>query len=249
MKCVILAAGYATRLYPLTENFPKPLLKVKEKSILDWLIEDLELTKKIDEYIIISNHKFINHFYDWKNNNKYSSKITVLDDGTTSNDNRLGAVCDIEYAIDGLNLDDDLLVIAGDNLLDFSLNKFIEFFEQKKKSAIMYYEVNDIARLKKSANIAIDSDNKVINMIEKPENPISNLCCPAFYIYAKEDVPLVKEALDAGCKKDAPGSFICWLYQHSDVYAMKMPGNRYDIGDINSYHDVNENYEGIDYNI
>ena len=121
MKCLILAAGYATRLYPLTENFPKPLLEVAGKSILDWLIDDMEKTGLVDEYIVISNHKFAYIFEEWA---AKSDKIRVLDDGTTSNDNRLGAVRDIQFAIDQLQLDDDLLVMAGDNLLDFSLEGF-----------------------------------------------------------------------------------------------------------------------------
>ena len=122
MKCLVLAAGYATRLYPLTENFPKPLLKVGDKTILDHLLDDIDKTKKINEYIIVSNHKFINHFNDWKNNKKLNSPITIIDDGTTSNETRLGAVADISLAINKLKIDEELMVIAGDNILDFSLS-------------------------------------------------------------------------------------------------------------------------------
>lgn len=245
MKCIILAAGYATRLYPLTENFPKPLLEINEKSILDWLVDDIETSKKIDEYIVISNHKFIDHFNKWKESKSIKDKITVLDDGTISNETRLGAVTDISFAIDKLNLDDDLLVIAGDNVLDFSLNKFINYFEEKNASVIMRYYTEDEKRLKKSANIKIDETDKVLDMIEKPEEPISNWCCPAFYIYKKEDTKKVKEALEDGCKKDAPGSFIVWLKDKSDVYAYEMPGKRYDIGTLETYEEVKREYEGI----
>lgn len=245
MKCIILAAGYATRLYPLTENFPKPLLEVKGKSILDWLIDDIETCHKIDEYIIISNHKFINHFTKWQQNKNIDTKITVLDDGTTSNENRLGAVVDIEFAIEKLNLQDDLLVIAGDNVLDFSLTNFISYYEEKKSSCIMRYFTDDKKRLQKSANILIDENELVKEMIEKPEHPISNWCVPAFYIYSREDVPKVKEAIDSGCAKDAPGSFICWLHKKSNVYAYLMPGQRYDIGTLETYEQVNKEYNGI----
>lgn len=245
MKCLILAAGYATRLYPLTKNFPKPLLEVGEKTIIDWLIEDLEKTTDINEYIIISNHKFINHFNNWKDKSQVKEKISILDDGTDSNENRLGAVCDIQLAIDKLNLNDDLLVVAGDNLLDFSLSSFIKYFEQKNTTCIMRYYTDDKKRLQKSANLKINEIDKVLDIIEKPDVPISNWCCPAFYIYKKEDVKKVKEALDDGCKKDAPGSFICWLYEKSDVYAYKMPGNRYDIGTLETYEEVKKNYKGI----
>lgn len=245
MKCLILAAGYATRLYPLTKNFPKPLLEVGKKTIIDWLIEDLEKTTDINEYIIISNHKFINHFNNWKDKSQVKEKISILDDGTDSNENRLGAVCDIQLAIDKLNLNDDLLVVAGDNLLDFSLSSFVKYFEQKNTTCIMRYYTDDKKRLQKSANLKINEIEKVLDIIEKPDVPISNWCCPAFYIYKKEDVKKVKEALDDGCKKDAPGSFICWLYKKSDVYAYKMPGNRYDIGTLETYEEVKKNYKGI----
>ena len=244
MKCIILAAGYATRLYPLTENFPKPLLEINGKSIIDWLIDDLEESKKIDEYIIISNHKFIDHFNNWKDNKKMDN-ITIIDDGTTDNDNRLGAVKDIALAIDSLKIDDDLLVLAGDNVLDFSLNSFINYFEEKKHTCIMRYFTEDEKRLQKSANLSIDEDDKVIEMIEKPEKPISNWCCPAFYIYEKEDVKKVGEALASGCGYDAPGSFICWLINKSPVYAYLMPGKRYDIGTLETYNEVNKEYKGI----
>ena len=119
MICAILAAGYATRLYPLTENFPKPLLKVGEKTILDWLLDDIETSGAVSEYVVISNHKFARHFEDWAKQKPY--KISVVDDGTESNETRLGAVKDIQFAIDKLSLDDDMLIIAGDNVLDFSL--------------------------------------------------------------------------------------------------------------------------------
>ena len=119
MKCLILAAGYATRLYPLTENFPKPLLKVGDKTILDWLVDDIDGAHLVDEFVVISNHKFATHFQQWADSKP--QKITVVDDGTSTNETRLGAVKDIQYAIEQLGIDDDMLVIAGDNVLDFSL--------------------------------------------------------------------------------------------------------------------------------
>lgn len=245
MKCIILAAGYATRLYPITENFPKPLLEVNGKSIMDWLIDDLESTNLVDKYIVISNHKFYDNFNNWKDNKEISNKIVVLDDGTTSNENRLGAVKDIEFAISSLNLDDDLIILAGDNLLDFSLEEFINYFNKYNTSSIMRYYTDDINRLRKSANIKIDDNYLVIEMIEKPENPISNWCCPAFYTLTREDVKKVKIALEEGCGYDAPGSFICWLYKNSPVHAYEMPGNRYDIGTIETYEKVKKLYKGI----
>ncbi|MBR6215841.1 MAG: NTP transferase domain-containing protein, partial [Spirochaetaceae bacterium] len=132
MKCLILAAGYATRLYPLTENFPKPLLKVGEKTILDWLIDDVDETGEVDEYIVVTNHKFAHIFEEWRKGNKH--KITVVDDGTETNETRLGAVIDIKYALDKTGVQDDVLILAGDNVLDFSLSSFISYAKEKKTS-------------------------------------------------------------------------------------------------------------------
>ena len=135
MKCLILAAGYATRLYPLTENFPKPLLMVGEKTILDWLIDDIDASEEIDEYVVISNHKYAHCFYEWAKDKNV--EITIVDDGTVSNETRLGAVRDIEFAINKLALDSDMLVIAGDNVLDFSLTEFVSYAKEKNASCIM----------------------------------------------------------------------------------------------------------------
>ena len=245
MKCLILAAGYATRLYPLTENFPKPLLEVKGKTILDWLLDDIDEAHMINEYIIISNHKFIEHFNKWKENKKLSCKITIIDDGTISNETRLGAVVDINLAIKQLNIDEDLMVIAGDNLLDFSLQTFINYFQKKKDTCIMRYYENNKEKIKKSASVLIDNNDLVLDMVEKPENPNSNWCCPPFYIYNKNAVKKVSIALENGCKSDAPGSFIAYLHKNQKVYAMEMPGHRYDIGNIESLNNARENYDGI----
>ncbi len=243
MKCLILAAGYATRLYPLTENFPKPLLEVKGKTILDWLVDDIDTSRMVDQYIIISNHKFVHHFEKWavcKTQN-----ISVLDDETSTNETRLGAVKDIQFAIDGLKLDDDLLIIAGDNVLDFSLVKFIQYAQEKKTSCIMRYFEPNLKRLQKSGVLVVENDGLVINMQEKPEEPKSTWCCPPFYFIARKDVPMVKKGIEAGCGTDAPGSFIAWLYKKVCVYAMRMPGKRYDIGTLDSYNQIKEEYQGI----
>ena len=243
MKCLILAAGYATRLYPLTENYPKPLLTIKNKTILDWLIDDINQTGEIDEFIIVSNSKFNQHFEQWAKTKAY--KISVVDDGTTSNESRLGAVSDIEFAINKLSLDDDMLVIAGDNLLDFSLSFFIAYAKGKDTSAIMRYFEKDENKLKKSGVVEIASNDLVIGMEEKPDNPKSNWCCPPFYYYKKQDLRLISEGIESGCGTDAPGSFVAWLCTKVPIHAMEMPGKRYDIGTIDSYNKVNEEYFGF----
>ena len=244
MKCLILAAGYATRLYPLTENFPKPLLKVQDKTILDWMIDDIDTLGVIDEYVVISNHKFAHHFDAWAK--EKSQKITVVDDGTDSNETRLGAVKDIQFAIDKLNIDDDMLVIAGDNLLDFSLTKFISYAMEKKASCIMRYYEKDDKKLLKCGVVTIDDTDKILDMTEKSPTPATHWCCPPFYYYTKEDAKLVKKGIEAGCGVDAPGSFAAWLSKQIPVYAMEMPGSRYDIGNLESYERVQKEYKGVE---
>jgi glucose-1-phosphate thymidylyltransferase len=243
MKCLILAAGYATRLYPLTENFPKPLLKVGEKTILDWLVDDIAAAGLVDEYVVISNHKFAHHFEEWTATRK--EQISVVDDGTETNETRLGAVRDIQFAIDALKLDDDMLVIAGDNVLDFSLTHFIRYADSKQSSAIMRYFEPVEAKLRKCGIVEIDSDDKIISMEEKPAEPKSHWCCPPFYYYTKADAQRIPQAIESGCGIDAPGSFIAWLATQTTVYAMEMPGSRYDIGNLESYNEVSSIYKGI----
>lgn len=243
MKCLILAAGYATRLYPLTENFPKPLLKVGEKTILDWLVDDIDSAKLVDEYVVISNHKYACHFDAWAQTKP--QKITVVDDGTSSNETRLGAVKDIQFAIDKLGLDDDMLVIAGDNVLDFSLTKFIYYAKEKNTSCIMRYFESETKKLLKSGVATVDENDKVLEMTEKSPTPKSNWCCPPFYYYSKQDAHLVQKGIESGCGTDAPGSYIAWLCKERPVHAMEMPGKRYDIGNLESYEKVKAEYCGI----
>ena len=243
MKCLILAAGYATRLYPLTENFPKPLLEVRGKTILDWLIDDIDSLGEVNEYIVISNHKYAHHFERWAKGKK--QKITVVDDGTSSNETRLGAVKDIQFAIDLLDLDDEMLVIAGDNVLDFSLTKFICYAKEKCASCIMRYYEHDEKKLLKCGVVTVDAEDKVLNMTEKSPAPATHWCCPPFYYYTKEDAKLVQKGIDSGCGTDAPGSYIAWLCKQTSVYAMEMPGKRYDIGDLASYEKVKAEYNGF----
>lgn len=245
MKCLILAAGYATRLYPLTENFPKPLLDVGGKTILDWLVDDIDTAGLVDEYVVISNHKYACHFQSWAKTKP--QKITVVDDGTTTNETRLGAVKDILFAIEQQNLDNDLLVIAGDNVLDFSLTRFISYARKKGTSCIMRYYEPEEKKLVKCGVVTIDETDRVLDMTEKSQHPATHWCCPPFYYYSREDAALVQEGIDAGCGTDAPGSFIAWLCTRSVVHAMEMPGRRYDIGNLESYEKVKAEYHGIEF--
>jgi len=236
MKCLILAAGYATRLYPLTENFPKPLLKVKDKAILDWLIEDI--SDSIEEFIVVSNHKFAPIFEEWAS--AKTETITVVNDGTSTNETRLGAVCDVQFALDRLkpDLSEGLLVLAGDNLLDFSLKSFVGYALGKGTSCIMRYYEPSPEKLRKCGVVEVDPSDRILSMEEKPAEPRSNWCCPPFYFYSAADALRIPDAIASGCGTDAPGSFIAWLSARTPVHAMQMPGRRYDIGNLESYREV-----------
>lgn len=242
MICMILAAGYATRLYPLTENFPKPLLKVGEKTILDHLTDDLADGGEITEFVVISNHKFAHHFEDWAKTKPY--KITVVDDGTETNETRLGAVVDIKFAMEKRAISDDALIIAGDNVLDFSLNRFVSYAKTKNTSCVMRYFEERKEKLQKCGVLELDGD-RILSMEEKPEVPKSNWCCPPFYVYKKEDLARIEEAIKDGCGTDAPGSLVSWLCKSATMHAMEMPGSRYDIGNLESYEMVQKTYKGI----
>lgn len=239
MKCIILAAGYATRLYPLTENFPKPLLKVGEKAILDWLVDDV--APLIDEFTVVSNHKFADRFQTWAAEKK--EKVTVLDDGTESNEARLGAVKDIQLAARDVN--DDCVVMAGDNVLDFSLQHFVAFALHSGTSCVMCHKEERLAALRKTAVITLDEKGLITSYEEKPQEPKGTLAVPPFYFYRAADIHRIQEALDDGCGYDAPGSFAAWLSKRTDMHAYIMPGKRYDIGDMASYQLVQETYKGI----
>lgn len=243
MKCLILAAGYATRLYPLTENFPKPLLKVGEKTILDWLLDDISSANAVDEYIVISNSKFYGNFRDWASSRRLP--VTVLDDGTSTNETRLGAVCDIRFAIEKLGLNDDLLIIAGDNVLDFSLTEFLRYAAKKGTSCTMRYREDDLKKLRKCGISEVGENDVLIGLEEKPEAPKSHWCTPPFYFYKREDAAKIGDAIADGCGTDAPGSLVSWMCRHTVVHSMEMPGSRYDIGNLESYEAVCRNYKGI----
>ena len=238
MKCIILAAGYATRLYPLTQNFPKPLLKVNDKPIIEWLMDDV--SDQIDEFIIVTNHKFASNFDTWakERTDQTKEKIVIIDDGTMDNEHRLGAVKDLELVLNKCGKDDSYLVMAGDNLLDFSLSSFIDFSLRKGTSCVMCHEENDLKKKQKTAIITVDENNKILTYEEKPKEPKGNLAVPPFYIYRYEDITRIEEALSDGCGYDAPGSFAAWMSRKTVMHAYKMPGKRYDIGNLASYEQV-----------
>ena len=246
MKNIVIAAGYATRLGKLTENFPKPLLKIGDNTILGRMLDDIDRIPEIDEHIIITNHKFAKIFEDWAKGLSYSKKVTVVDDGTMTNETRLGAVCDLLYAIDKLQLDDDLLVVAADNLLFFSFADFVKFAREKDSSCIICHQQPELAKLQRTGVVVLDEDYRVLNMEEKPQEPKTTWAVPPFYIYLRKDLDLVRRSVADGCGKDAPGNLAHYLCDHTTMYAWPMAGTgdnlRFDIGSIDTYYEACEKY-------
>lgn len=245
MKSIILAAGYATRLYPLTKNRPKALLPIAGKAILDYIVDEIETIPEIDELIIISNSRFYHDFTNWKTGRSTRLNVTVLDDGTTDDSNKLGAIGDVSYAVDTLKIDDSLLVMAGDNIFTFRLKDYYDVFKRLNKDMILVKHIDNIEDLRRMANVILDDDNRVTDMIEKPQNPKSSIAAFASYIYTRETVPLIKKYLSEGNNPDAPGFFPSWLHKIKDVYAYKFEGECYDIGTPKSYEEVNEIFKKL----
>lgn len=245
MKNIVIAAGYATRLGELTRNFPKPLLKIGEKSILERMLDDIDQIPEITEHVIISNHKFAHHFEEWKAQMHYTKPITIIDDQTETNDTRLGAVCDLLFAIDYLEKremvngtcsngtwSDDLLVVAADNLLFFSFKTFVDFALGKDKpapftgqqrgSSIMRHYQPSIEKLQRTGVVVLDENAQVLNIEEKPQEPKSHWAVPPFYIYLKKDIDLVRHSVENGCGKDAPGNLAHYMVDHTQIFAWEM---------------------------
>lgn len=242
MKNIILAAGYATRLYPLTENFPKPLLTIGSTTILDRLVDDVDAIDEVDEHLIVTNHKFARHFREWAGKRTAAKPVRIIDDGTTGNDNRLGGVRDLLLALDACHVSDDIMVLAADNILDFSLQLFVAFFRQKQTSVIMCYHEEDPVRRRRSGIIRTDVEGRVLQMWEKPQDPPTDLAVPPFYIYRKEDLEFVRGSVAGGCPPDAPGNLVGYLADKTTLHAWPMAGHRFDIGSLDSYQQAQQRF-------
>ena len=243
MKTIVLAAGYATRLYPLTENFPKPLLQIGKSTILDRLLDDVDTIPGIDGHIVVTNHKFAPVFGQWSQGRGETGKpVRVLDDGTSTNETRLGAVRDLLLAMDTFGIDEDILVLAADNILDFSLKGFVDAFHGKGTSMIMCHQEPEVRKLQRTGVIEVDGDFKVLQMQEKPEVPVSHWAVPPFYIYRRADLDLIRHALEHGCGFDAPGNLAHYLAGASVLHAWPMPAGRFDIGSLDTYREAQLKY-------
>ena len=250
MKNIVIAAGYATRLGELTKNFPKPLLKIGENTILGRMLDDIDRIPEIDEHVIITNHRFAPMFERWKredgrgkmDDGRWKKAITIVDDGTETNEKRLGAVCDLLFAMEKLRIDDDMLGVAADNLLFFSFQEFVEFAREKQTSCIMCHEQPSIEKLQRTGVVELDEKMKVLGMEEKPQVPKSHWAVPPFYIYMKKDLDLVRHSVENGCGKDAPGNLAHYMVEHTTMHAWKMSAGRFDIGSLDTYYQAVEKY-------
>ena len=250
MKNIVIAAGYATRLGELTRNFPKPLLKIGQSTILGRMLDDIDRIPEIDEHVIITNHKFAPVFEEWKKGLSYQKPVTIIDDGTETNDTRLGAVCDLLLAIEQLagrrqsdsQWPDDMLVVAADNLLFFSFQEFVDFAKAKGTSCIMCHRQDDVEKLRRTGVVELDADCRVLGMEEKPQQPKSHWAVPPFYIYRKEDLELVRHSVENGCGKDAPGNLAHYMVEHTVMHAWEMTAGRFDIGSLDTYYEAVEKF-------
>lgn len=227
MNLLVLAAGYATRLYPLTRDRPKALLPVAGRPMLDWLLERLEPIG-FDARYVVTNARFADQFREWA----AGKEVTVVDDGTTSDEDRLGAIGDIGFVVEHEGIEDDLVVVAGDNLFSETLEDFGRAARERREPLLAVHDVGDLELVRGRYNsIEVDSHSRITFFEEKPDEPRSTISGIALYFYPRETLPLIREYLAGGNNPDQPGRLVQWLYPRVDVYTWPVPGRWYDIGD------------------
>jgi glucose-1-phosphate thymidylyltransferase len=228
MRAVVLAAGYATRLRPLTDTWAKELLPVGGRPIVDWIIDAIGAVESLEEVHLVTNHRKAPAFRAWAD----GRGVQLHDDGTTSNDDRLGAIGDLRFVVDHAQLDDDLLVIAGDNLFDFSLADYVSFWRaQGVASAVAVRDVGSLELATHYGIVALDESARLVDFVEKPADPPSTLAATATYLFARTHVPLLDTYLAGGHSSDQPGRFVEWLCRREPVFGWQFDGAWYDIGD------------------
>jgi glucose-1-phosphate thymidylyltransferase len=223
----VLAAGYATRLSPLTDDFPKMLLPLAGRPMLDFLLDEIRRVDEIDQFHLVTNSRFAAAFEDWA-----PEDVTIHDDGTTSNEDRLGAIGDLRFTVERAGLEgEEVLVVAGDNLIGYSMPDFVSFWREKGGSAIALYRCRDPQLITQYGVVELDEDDRVVSFEEKPARPRSDLAATAAYLYAPEHLALLDDYLAAGNSRDAPGNFVVWLHERAPVYGYRFTGEWLDIGD------------------
>lgn len=244
MKALVLAAGYATRLYPLTINKPKALLEVKGKTILDHIVDKTETVKQVDEILVVTNNKFSLAFEQWSMERKASKRLKIINDTTMSEEDRLGAIGDLNYVVEMEKIVDDFLVVAGDNLFQFNLQKFVDFFLKKNTSTIACRDVSDKSLIaKKYGVVELDTSQRVVGFEEKPEKPKTSIAATACYVFKKEDLTLLKPYLKEGSPENA-GDFVKYLSKKSGVHGFVFKEKWFDIGSFEELGRAREEFDG-----
>lgn len=244
MDAIILAAGYAIRLHPLTLNTPKPLLNVAGKPIIEHIIRKLEKVSAINKIYVVTNSKFENHFKEWLRSFNANNPIEIVNDGTVSNDTRLGALGDIHYAIVSKNIENDFIVVAGDNLFELSLDEVAAFFKKKQSNVIVLHDVRDTELARHYGVVEVDSRNVVVNFEEKPLSPKSTLASTGIYLFPKRTIELIKKYIDQGNSPDKTGNFIEWLHKRDIVHSYITDKKWFDIGSFEQLDKANKYYRG-----
>jgi glucose-1-phosphate thymidylyltransferase len=242
MKVIILAAGYATRLYPLTLTQPKPLLPVAGQPMIDHVLDHLAPIGGLDRIYVVTNAKFAGHFQNWSADyraRKLPLNFTIVNDGSTDDTNKLGAIGDIHFVLTTQNVDDDIIVVAGDNLFNQDLTDYGRFCREKNAPVLGVYDVGDLEQIKKYNSITVDASGRITFFEEKPKNPTSTLTGIALYFYPKSTLPLIRQYVAEGNNPDQPGRLIQWLYPRLPVYTWKVPGLWYDIGSKETLEEAN----------
>lgn len=242
MKLIVLGAGYATRLYPLTLDQPKPLLPVAGKPMLEHVLDNLKSLTNLDHIYIVTNAKFAGHFQRWAD--AYATKhegapITIINDQTTNESNRLGAIGDIDLVLTQAAIDDDVVVVAGDNLFSQKLEQFGEFCSECRGPVLAVYDVGDLEEIKKYNAIEIDEADRITFFEEKPVQPKSTLTGIALYYYPKSALPLIRQYVAEGNNADQPGRLVQWLYPRLPFYIWRVPGIWYDVGSKETLEEAN----------
>lgn len=232
MIAIILAAGYGTRLYPLTINKAKALIEIKGKPILAYLLDKIEKSKIINKIYIITNNKFYNKFKEFLKNFNYKKEIELINDQTNDEKEKLGAIGDLYYGIKSLNVNEDILVMASDILFDFEIDDFINFYKIKNRTCVAVYDIKDFNKAKRLGVIEINKDNKIISFEEKPENPKTTLISAASYVLKKEDIELLNKYTKIEDAKEALGNLITYFIKNVDVYAYIFKGRLFDLGNV-----------------
>ncbi len=248
MKLIILAAGYATRLYPLTLTRPKPLLPVAGKPMIEYVLDNLVPVGGLDRIYVVTNAKFARHFQDWADGRsaaKPGLDLTIVNDGSTNDTDKLGAIGDLHLVLVGEEVADDVIVVAGDNLFSQSLEGFGLFCLKKNAPVLALYDVGDLAQVKKYNAITIDGDGRITFFEEKPKNPTSTLTGIALYFYPQATLPLIKQYVAEGNNPDQPGRLIQWLYPRLPVYTWTVPGLWYDIGSSETLAEANKIFANL----